>query len=90
MMTESRNSIPNSTSQARMSIDSKILPMQQPTVASIPLQTDPLPPIYAVPEPKKETSEAATDTPRWSPEPNLMVKLYSFLNRNPYLNNSST
>lgn len=70
---ESRNSIPNSTSQARMSIDTKHLPVQQPA-ASIPLPiAEPLPPVYVVPETRKETSEAATDTPRWSPEPNLMV-----------------
>lgn len=74
-MMESRNSITNSTSQARLSIEPKINSVQQST-SSITVNDQQLSLPFVVPE-HKETSEAATDTPRWSPEPNLMVEFWS-------------
>lgn len=70
-MMENRNSITNSTSQGRINIDLKTNPVQQST-SSMTVNEPQLSLPFVLPE-RKETSEAATDTPRWSPEPNLMV-----------------
>lgn len=89
---EKRNSMSSSISQSKINTDPKLVTTQS-TISSAIVAADIKPQQilsqtqnYVI-ETRKETSEAATDTPRWSPEPNghLMVnkthikKLISFI-----------